>query len=326
MNSIKIFVSHRIDLESEIVATPIYIPVRCGAVYDTTPSPIIAGDDTGDNISRLRMSYCEFTVQYWAWKNVEADYYGLCHYRRYMSFAKKRFKTNGFNNLVTEQRLTDHEKKKYGLLNTEYINSLVPKYDIVVPEPVEASKMSNGGVPVNTVREMWESYNDVYFKQGTVDKVFELIKEYFPQYYNSACDYFNTGGHRAFNCYVMKKELFFRMCDFEFRIMDGIAKSIDSGKDSGNMQRAVGYVGEMLNGIFIHHIINEEHCSVKETQLVFFNDTNRIHSKKEYRRYRIHAVSDKAIRCVADKILPMYSPRREKIKKLLFGKKQNSGK
>ena len=31
---IKIFVSHRIDLDSETIDNPLYIPVRCGAVYD----------------------------------------------------------------------------------------------------------------------------------------------------------------------------------------------------------------------------------------------------------------------------------------------------
>ena len=34
MSDIKIFVSHRIDLNSEIIQNPLYIPVRCGAVFD----------------------------------------------------------------------------------------------------------------------------------------------------------------------------------------------------------------------------------------------------------------------------------------------------
>ena len=91
MSNIRIFVSHRIDIDSETVDTPVYFPVRCGAVYDEEGNSEIQGDDTGDNISKLRMSFCEFTVQYWAWKNVDADYYGLCHYRRYLSFSDKRY-------------------------------------------------------------------------------------------------------------------------------------------------------------------------------------------------------------------------------------------
>ena len=85
---IKIFVSHRIDLDSETIDNPLYVNVRCGAVFDKRENVDMLGDDTGDNISEKRDSFCELTVMYWAWKNVKADYYGLCHYRRYLSFAE----------------------------------------------------------------------------------------------------------------------------------------------------------------------------------------------------------------------------------------------
>lgn len=110
MSNIRIFVSHRIDIDSETVDTPVYFPVRCGAVFDKDNNSGIQGDDTGDNISKLRMSFCEFTVQYWAWKNVDADYYGLCHYRRYLSFSDKHYNNTAFN-MVRELRLTAHEKR-----------------------------------------------------------------------------------------------------------------------------------------------------------------------------------------------------------------------
>ena len=75
---IKIFVSHRIDLDSETIDNPLYIPVRCGAVYDERQNVDMLGDDTGDNISDRKFGLCELTVQYWAWKNIRADYYGFC--------------------------------------------------------------------------------------------------------------------------------------------------------------------------------------------------------------------------------------------------------
>ena len=40
MSNIRIFVSHRIDIDSETVDTPVYFPVRCGAVYDESNSEI----------------------------------------------------------------------------------------------------------------------------------------------------------------------------------------------------------------------------------------------------------------------------------------------
>lgn len=66
---IAIFVSHRIDLKSMVIDNPLYVPVRCGAALDENDEGnVIMGDNTGDNISEKRISFCEYTVQYWAWK------------------------------------------------------------------------------------------------------------------------------------------------------------------------------------------------------------------------------------------------------------------
>lgn len=49
----------------------------------------IQGDDTGDNISVKNKNYCELTGLYWGWKNLDVEYLGLCHYRRYFDFNGK---------------------------------------------------------------------------------------------------------------------------------------------------------------------------------------------------------------------------------------------
>ena len=93
--------------------------------------------------------------------------------------------------MVRELRLTAHEKKKYHLDDTKKINSVVQKYDMIIPVVAKASEMSYNRAEVETLREMWESYNGVYFEQGIIDKMFSLIKELSPEYYNSACEYFS---------------------------------------------------------------------------------------------------------------------------------------
>ena len=67
---------------------PVYLPVQAGRAAGT-PLAGFTGDDSGTNISAKNPHYCELTALYWGWKNLDADYLGLVHYRRH--FAGKRF-------------------------------------------------------------------------------------------------------------------------------------------------------------------------------------------------------------------------------------------
>lgn len=129
---IKIFVSHRIDQDSETIDNPLYIPVRCGAVYDKREGITMLGDDTGDNISEKRGRFCELTVQYWAWKNVDADYYGLCHYRRYLSFSEKSMWQIG--NPLFMKKLGTSTICKHSLNDVEKMTQLVSSYDAIIAD------------------------------------------------------------------------------------------------------------------------------------------------------------------------------------------------
>ena len=64
-----------------------YIPVQVGA--EGKDDLGYTRDNTGDNISNLNSQYCELTGLYWAWKNLDADYVGLAHYRRHFRVKNK---------------------------------------------------------------------------------------------------------------------------------------------------------------------------------------------------------------------------------------------
>ena len=83
MKNIKIFVCHHKN--SPFIKTNSLIPIHAGKANSNLELGII-GDNTGDNISERNGSWCELTVIYWMWKNVQADYYGLFHYRRFLNF------------------------------------------------------------------------------------------------------------------------------------------------------------------------------------------------------------------------------------------------
>lgn len=44
--TIKIFISERIDVQSNQVDNPIYVPVRCGAIFDELNPLCLLGDDS----------------------------------------------------------------------------------------------------------------------------------------------------------------------------------------------------------------------------------------------------------------------------------------
>ena len=61
----------------------VYVPLHVGA--EGKESLGYLPDNTGDHISSKNPSYCELTGLYWAWKNLDCDYLGLVHYRRYFT-------------------------------------------------------------------------------------------------------------------------------------------------------------------------------------------------------------------------------------------------
>ena len=110
MDKIKIIIaSHK---RYQIPEEKIYMPVQVGAegkekIEGYTP------DNTGENISTKNPNYCELTGLYWAWKNLDAKYIGLVHYRRYFTASKKMPKEEAekFKIVLTEEQVEEKLKK-----------------------------------------------------------------------------------------------------------------------------------------------------------------------------------------------------------------------
>ncbi len=317
MSGVKIFVSHRIDIDSELIKNPLYVPVRCGAVFDHENPMNIAGDDTGDHISNRRMSFCEFTVQYWAWKNVDADYYGLCHYRRYLSFSARHFKTDE-HNMIYVPALTPRAKDKYGFTNDSAMERMILNHDLITAEPAPVAHIPTAHGKQTTVRELWDAYVGIFFKQSIVDFVLQLIDRFAPQYSGSAEAYFSGTLHRGFNCYVMRKELFYRLCSFQFPIMFEAEQLLDTSGYTQTMMRTPAFIGEMLYGIFIYHLLLQESWHTKELQLVYFRNTDRITGQLELAKRYICSYAEQGARMIIDPFFAKGSQRREALKSVYY--------
>ncbi len=284
-SDIKIFVSHRIDKDSVVLDNPLFIPVRCGAVYDTNKNPNIAlGDNTGDNISEKRMSFCELTVLYWAWKNQKADYMGLCHYRRYFNFTNaeglKNIPITIYNAGATVVDYLDNETvEKYGLNNQELIRAQIENYDAMVVHPVDFSKTD-----LKHNYDAMEKFPS-YHKIKDVDIVLSIIKEKYPNMYPTAERYmFGIKYNRLYNCFVMKSEIFDKFCSWFFDIIFELDRRIDMSDYTESQFRTPGTIGERLFGIWVLWM-QENNYKINELYVLFINYTEKPNVYKSYFNY-----------------------------------------
>lgn len=276
-SEIAIFVSHRTDLDSVCVNQPIYHHMKCGVALAGGESFPLAGDNTGDNISEKKATYSELTVQYWAWKNYTADYYGLCHYRRYLSFSDECFPRNDYN-VILEDSL-DEKTAKIHELTEEKIRAQVQQYDVIVGECFDTTKITRAR-PQESVFNLWLISRKLV-EPKTIYLTIDIIKELYPQYYDSAMEYLRSKYYRGYNCFVMRKDLFYALCQFQFDILYELEQRLDMTNYSGNMLRTPGYMGELLFGTYIWHLQKQGCYHIKENPIVFFDKTE-VSGKKRW--------------------------------------------
>ena len=96
----------------------LYLPIHVGKELSHEELSY-SSDNTGDHISAKNPNYCELTALYWAWKNLEADYIGLAHYRRHFS--------------VRRPFPLCEDKFPY-ILTSDEAAALLKEYDILLPK------------------------------------------------------------------------------------------------------------------------------------------------------------------------------------------------
>lgn len=316
-SDIKIFVSRRIDTPSVAVSNPLYVPVVCGSCYAKNINSQFTRDDKGNNISQKRNSFCEFTVQYWAWKNENADYYGLCHYRRYLTFSKKRFCANT-QGQVMEGMLDDHAIAKYDFLNEKRMRNIIEGYDAVVNEAADVNHISTPQGFQHSVYDHWAAHDGMFFDKRVLPLLMETIHELKPKYYEAAVAYMHDKWHRGYNCYVMKKDLFDEMCLFQFPIMFAMEKKLSENGISKQFVRTLGYLGEMMYGIFIHYLEKQHKYKIKSVQLVYFEQTVPPNSILQRLIDRFLFWAKFRFEDVGYRLLPKNTRRRNFVKKIYF--------
>lgn len=236
MAKIKLFVCCHQPVQ--VPAHPLLVPIQVGAALADTHFPGFLHDDTGDNISAKNRSYCELTAQYWAWKNVEADYYGFFHYRRYLypdTQEKRPYRI--------QREPTSGQLDKLGF---NRFADLIQQYDLIAPIG------ENMYIPVQG-----HYANAPYHHRKDLELVEQIVREQHSEMIKAMEEYLSGTVCYFGNIYIMKRQIFQDYCAWLFPILEEFDRRADVSGYSAQELRVNGYLAERLFGIYLTHVRGE---------------------------------------------------------------------
>lgn len=218
-------------------------------------------DNEGDNISDKNGSYCELTAVYWAWKNLESDYYGLFHYRRYLSFAEdgesSEYAGRAYPDIPTALQHINLDEK--------CMREIIEANDFIVPRKESISATTK-------YSSIYEQYGDEHFI-GDLDYCLAYIGEKYP----GISKYVNVlsldKGYFC-NMFIMRRDIFNEYSSFIFDVLGHFESNHDLSNYSAQQYRVMGYIAERLTDVFIHYLIGQGKYRYKELQIAFFENTS----------------------------------------------------
>ena len=221
----------------------IFIPIHVGAANSNQVLPDCIRDDVGENISRKNASYCELTAIYWAWKNVEADYYGFFHYRRLMNFKSEK-KTS-----LTIHDLSPRTVRKVGW-DRKTIEATCARFDVIT---LPRWRVHPIGLPKQQMTS-YAFYAREHFADD-LDTVLSVIKKRSPDVYPYVLRHVHSYRNSFANISIMKRDYFKQYASWLFDILFESEKIIDiSGYDS-YQRRIWGFMGERLISGYIDFLV-----------------------------------------------------------------------
>ncbi len=268
MDEIKIFVTHTPGSRHKCVKNPLFYHVMAGSVFQKEPLPeYMLRDDTGEHISDKNREYCELTTQFWAWKNVQADYYGFCHYRRYFSFAPQKLAESDCGLLVFPY-LNARAVRRLHLQadDTELICRRIHSYDFLIAKGISVRLLSASSV--------YRHYQQVpALRSRDMDLFLAILEEKYPKLRTAARAYINGKVFYPCNMFLMKKELFVEYADILFDLLAELECRMDQGRYSREGCRTLAHLGERFLGIYYEYLRQKGGYHLGELQIAMFEHT-----------------------------------------------------
>ncbi len=194
---------------------PMYLPLQVGRSLH--PALGYLSDNTGDQISEKNPFFCELTGMYWIWKNYrQADYIGICHYRRY---------------LLNEQGK---------LFTQEELSSLLSEYDMITTKLITLpGSYYNGFSQNHHIKDLLCTGN--------------VIKELFPAYYDTFERLIHGPDTYFGNIFITSAAEYDRYCSWLFTILFEVEKKTDLSGYNGYQKRLFGFLSEFLLTVWIQY-------------------------------------------------------------------------
>ncbi len=232
-----------------------YLPVHVGAEgkLDENGAPLDLGylkDNSGDNISELNPSFCELTGLYWAWKNLDAEYIGLAHYRRHFGYKKGK---DLFDSVLTYDQI-----KPY-----------LGKIKVFTPNKRKYY-----------IETLYDHYKHTHYIEQ-LDETRRIIGDIYPEYIANFDSVVKQTYGYMFNMMIMRKDLLDDYCkwlfDILFELKDRMAGNKEMQELSAFQSRFYGRVSEIIFNVWLDkktetgEIKNNER---KEIPVIHMDDIN----------------------------------------------------
>lgn len=222
-----------------------YLPMHVGASGKEDIS--YQRDDEGDNISNLNPYFCELTGIYWAWKNLDSDYIGLVHYRRY-------FSSTLHSGDIWQKVLKESD-----------IEADLVKIKVFVP--------SKRRYWIETLYSHYKHTHHIY----QLDETRKIIQEQCPEYiasFDRACK--RKWGY-MFNMMIMERGLFSQYCSWLFKILFELKKRLGENALTPFHSRYYGRISEIIFNVWLDMKISDgtlKHSEIKEIPLIHMEKIN----------------------------------------------------
>lgn len=191
---------------------PMYVPVHVGSVLADEVAPGFQRDDEGDNISAENPRYCELTALYWAWKNLDAEYLGLAHYRRH-------FAGNG----------------ERGVLSAEEARELLAKAPVVLPKP-------RNYFHITTVEK---HYGDT-FDPLHIECLRMALEMLYPEYVDVFNKHMASSKIHLYNMFIMRRDIYDAYLSWMFEVLRAAEAGIEYDGLTPFEARVMGRISERL--------------------------------------------------------------------------------